>query len=643
MELPAKLTLQSRLLLAFLVIVVFIGIVSASLGVGLIHRTVPQVENVLAVDLGAARELFRQYLAHIADGVRLMAQQRMLKESIEQGDIGSMVAPLQAIRQSEDFDILVLSDLHGDVLFPLRDQGRKIGSAGMAFMVRQALLQRKEISSLVVLSRDEMAAVSPELMERARIEVVPTAHSPSLPQNDVTEGLVAAAAIPVVGDDGSALGVLCAGQLVNRRNAVTDRIRSSLYRDDQFGERDVAVVSVFLGAKRIATTATTPTGDRAIGTLAPAAVYDRVVLKGERWNKPGYIVDNWYLTAYEPIRDAQGKVIGALGLGLLERKFEDAQRRAVVFLLLLTMAAVLLGILMSYVLSRSIMKPVTALIAATQKIAADHLPHRIELQHAPPEIEKLGQAFNEMAEAIHERDQQLHRQTHEKLMRSDRLAMIGQLAAGVAHEINNPLGSILLFSRLIMQQSDAEGRTRENLERIEKETKRCHTIVKSLLDFARERKPLVESVAVNQLLDATLKLFEGQFLFQNIQVVRDYAPNLPAIQADRSQLQQVFMNIILNAADAMDGKGRLALSTRSGGDDRSIEIAIADTGCGIPPENLGRIFDPFFTTKGVGHGTGLGLSVSYGIVQSHNGDIGVSSNPGGTTFTISLPAAKGPQ
>jgi two-component system NtrC family sensor kinase len=288
------------------------------------------------------------------------------------------------------------------------------------------------------------------------------------------------------------------------------------------------------------------------------------------------------------------------------------------------------------------MRPVNSLIRATEKIAAGSSPQQIRLDHAPPEIEALGRAFNSMIAAIRARDQQLHRQTHEKLMRSDRLAMIGQLAAGVAHEINNPLGSILLFSRLVMQQTPQQGKIRENLDRIEKETKRCHTIVRGLLDFARERKPLVESLDINQVLDATLKLFEGQFLFQNIQVVREYNTQLPVVEADQSQLQQVFMNIILNAADAMNGTGRLVLATRESDTAGFVDIAISDTGSGIPPENLDRIFDPFFTTKGVGHGTGLGLSVSYGIVQNHGGDITASSTPGkGTTFTVSLPSTKG--
>jgi two-component system NtrC family sensor kinase len=328
-------------------------------------------------------------------------------------------------------------------------------------------------------------------------------------------------------------------------------------------------------------------------------------------------------------------------LGLLQRRFNETERLIEEILFGVALVAVLLAIFISYGLSNSILKPLNSLIAATNHLAAGGSPHALESDpHAPIEIEALRTSFNEMTAAIRERDALLHRQTSEKLMRSDRLAMVGQLAAGVAHEINNPLGSILLFSRLIMQQVPPEGRIRENLERIEKETQRCHAIVRNLLDFARQREPLVESLDVNQLLDATLKLFEGQFLFHNIQVVRDYNPKLPHLQADESQLQQVFMNIILNAADAMNGSGRLTLATEDG--DGHIKISISDTGCGIPPENIERIFDPFFTTKGVGHGTGLGLSVSYGIVQNHNGDINVFSTVGvGTTFAVSLPTSQG--
>jgi two-component system NtrC family sensor kinase len=635
-------TLRVRLLLFFIGIVLLVDSLSALLGVGLIHRALPRLEDVLAVDLSAAREIYRQYGSDIADASRLMAQRRILRENLERGDIDSLIAPMQAFRQTQDLDILMLADVHGELLFPTRNRGKRISASGLAMIAQQSLLGRKEISASVLFSPADLAAESPELVARARIDAVSTPHAAVREHSNTSEGLVAVVAIPVVSDDGVLLGVLCAGQLLNRRNAVVDRIRNNLYRQETFEQRDVAVVSIFLDDKRIATTSTTPSGDRAVGTLISEEVYNRVILGGQRWIRSGYIVDDWYLTAYEPIRDPRGQVIGAVGFGLLEHKFQQTERRAIEIPFALTGVAVILAIAVSYLLSKSVMRPVNSLIRATEKIAAGGTPQPIHLYHAPPEIEALGKAFNGMIAAIRARDQQLHRQTHEKLMRSDRLAMIGQLAAGVAHEINNPLGSILLFSRLVMQQTPQQGKIRENLDRIEKETKRCHTIVRGLLDFARERKPLVESLDINQVLDGTLKLFEGQFLFQNIQVVREYNPQLPVVEADQSQLQQVFMNIILNAADAMNGTGRLVLATRESDTAGFVDIAISDTGSGIPPENLDRIFDPFFTTKGVGHGTGLGLSVSYGIVQNHGGDITASSTPGkGTTFTVSLPATKG--
>ena len=333
----------------------------------------------------------------------------------------------------------------------------------------------------------------------------------------------------------------------------------------------------------------------------------------------------------------------ALFLGILSILLDvhlvgEAEQHAARVFFVLMFIALIAAAGISYAALNSILKPVNALRAAIEEIAAGPALRQVKIDRAPPEIEALVDAFNRMQEAIRER----RRLNQEKLMRSDRLAMIGQLAAGVAHEINNPLGSILLFTRLVMQQSPEGGRVRENLERIEKETNRCHSIVQSLLDFARQREPNEEPVDVNELLDATIKFFERQNLFQNIEVVRQYSSGLALIQADQLQLQQVFMNIIINALDAMSGSGRLTLETADTGADGRIKISISDTGCGIPPENMDRIFDPFFTTKDVGRGTGLGLSVSYGIIQTHHGDISVSSAPGaGSRFTVTLPKGKG--
>lgn len=636
-----SLSLRSRLLISFVSIVVLGALFSSLLGLRLVNRILPKVQNVLVLDLGGAHEIFRQYGANLAAEVALTAQQPFVRARVQRGKVEDLDAPLQAIRQSENLDLLILTDTRGDVLLRVGNPGEHRKVAGIESLVEQVVKQRTDVASTVVLSGHELALENLPLVERAHIEGIPTAHAGSLVSDDASAGLLAVGAAPVVSENGEFLGVLCGGQLLNKQNAIVDRVRSTLYREEKYDGREVAVVSIFLGDKRIATNMTMPTGEREVGTLLSEDVRDRVLGRGEKSIRPVFIVDDWYLSAYEPIRDPKGTVIGALGLGLLERKFKEAEHRALSTLVILTGLVVLLAVLASYLLSNSILKPLNSLIAAKEKMIAGAALEEVDLRGAPQEIAALGNSFNALVHTIRERDKQMRRQTQEKLMRSDRLAMVGQLASGVAHEINNPLGSILLFSRLIMQQVPPEGRVRENLDRIEKETKRCHNIVRNLLDFARQRAPLVESVDINHLMEATLTVFGDQYLFHNIEVVKNYGVDLPALQGDSAQLQQVLMNIIMNAVDAMEGKGRLTLETRKGDQNGYIDVSISDTGCGIPSENIERIFDPFFTTKGVGHGTGLGLSVSYGIVQTHHGDISVSSTQGaGSTFTVTLPSKR---
>ena len=239
---------------------------------------------------------------------------------------------------------------------------------------------------------------------------------------------------------------------------------------------------------------------------------------------------------------------------------------------------------------------------------------------------ELERAYNEL--------QKLQTQ----LIRSERLALIGQLAAGVAHEINNPLGGILIYSHLLLEDSELDDTSRSNINRIANEATRCKEIVRGLLDFARQREPKTKPTDVGELIRDTLSLVQGQALFQNIKVTTDIESKLPQIDLDVSQIQQVFMNIIINAAEAMAGKGKLSVTARVSDDPQCVDITFTDTGCGIGPENIERLFEPFFTTKEVGRGTGLGLAVSYGIVEKHGGKIEVQSEVGaGTAFTVRLP------
>ncbi|MBP1735762.1 MAG: hypothetical protein H6Q53_2049, partial [Deltaproteobacteria bacterium] len=227
-------------------------------------------------------------------------------------------------------------------------------------------------------------------------------------------------------------------------------------------------------------------------------------------------------------------------------------------------------------------------------------------------------------------------QAQTQLIRTEKLASIGQLAAGVAHEINNPLGTILIYSHLIQKSLEPDDPKREDIALVISEANRAKDIVQGLLSFAREKKLRASEVNVNDILEEVLSLVVNQSLFHNIKIKKSFDQGPQTIVADETQLKQVFLNIILNAAQAMEGNGKLTISTIF--DKKQIKIKIADTGPGIPPEVMGKLFSPFFTTKE--KGTGLGLAISYGIIERHQGKIDVETDLGkGSTFVITLPVS----
>ena len=244
--------------------------------------------------------------------------------------------------------------------------------------------------------------------------------------------------------------------------------------------------------------------------------------------------------------------------------------------------------------------------------------------------------FHDLRERIH--IQQKLEKTQLQLIQSEKMASLGKLSAGVAHQLNNPLGGITLYTKLMLEDYDLEDSAKEDLYRILKDAQRCRDTVKELLEFARQTRQFMKPLNVNKAIDRTLFLIENQTLFHNITVKKKMAPFVPLVLGDTQQMGHVFMNIILNAAQAMDGNGTITISTRDSATKDRVLIEIADSGPGISAEDLEHIFEPFFTTKEEGKGTGLGLSVVYGIVENHGGTIIARSIPGrGSTFTIELP------
>ncbi|MBW1722645.1 MAG: PAS domain S-box protein [Deltaproteobacteria bacterium] len=251
------------------------------------------------------------------------------------------------------------------------------------------------------------------------------------------------------------------------------------------------------------------------------------------------------------------------------------------------------------------------------------------------EVATMG-IFNDLREKLAV-EQEL-RETQIQLAQSEKMASLGQLAAGVAHEINNPLTGILFYAELALESIEEGHPLTENLKNITEDVHRCKNIVKNLLAYSRQTNPAKNIIQLNSLVDLSLNLIRDQRLFRNIVVKKELSNEMMLIHADKNQITQVLINLVMNACDAMEGHGTLTFRTYRDLAKKRAYLEISDTGCGIPEENLPRIFDPFFTTKEPGKGTGLGLSTSYGIIKENGGDISVKeTGPDGTTFLVELP------
>jgi two-component system NtrC family sensor kinase len=633
-----KISLKAKLVVSFLAVILICGLVATLVAIRLIGAGIlSQAQDNVRIDLNSARRIYQDEIQEVETLLRLSAQRFFITDAFVNENIEPIKVMVEQIREKESLDILTLTDKNGRVIFRARNPSINGDSQAQDELVTRALASGEVFAGSVRISREELLREGSDLANQAYIKIIPTPKAKKSLETEQTSGMMIKAAAPVLGKDGSVLGILYGGNLLNRNYKIVDEVKDTVYQAVKYKGKDIGTATIFQGDLRISTNVMGADGSRAIGTRVSEEVYDRVLVKGQPWIDRAFVVNNWYISAYEPIKNIKGDIIGILYVGILEQKFTDMRNGAILDFLAITLAGMVVALIVSYFLARSVLNPIGELVYASHQWAKGDLEYRINTTRQD-EMAELAEMFNIMASCLENRDERIKEHTHQQIMKSERLATLGQLAAGVAHEVNNPLGAILLYSHLSLEEMEITDPQRRNLEKVVSETTRCKNIVKGLLDFARQTAPKVEESDVNEILNRTLSLVENQVLFQNIKINRQLSHSLPKVMMDSSQIQQVFTNIILNAAEAINGEGELTVVTRIAHDGEFIEIVFKDTGCGIPDEVIEKVFDPFFTTKEVGRGTGLGLAVSYGIVGRHKGTIHVKSKPGkGTTFIVRLP------
>jgi signal transduction histidine kinase len=313
-----------------------------------------------------------------------------------------------------------------------------------------------------------------------------------------------------------------------------------------------------------------------------------------------------------------------------------ASKRLMGRLILVAGILLVLAVVVGIISAHRITRPVERLSQATRLIGKGDFDVHVEVTTSD-EIGALGQSFNQMADRLRQREEELNA-THAQLVQSEKLAAFGQLGAGIAHEVKNPLAGILGCVELMLEEVSAESQIETDLRLVEKETKRCKTIIDNLMRFARQEESVKSPTDINQVVADAIAIVRHQLEIHRVRLEHELDPHLPPVNANANQLEQVFINFMVNAQQAMETTGGRMRITSCLGSSGSVELRFTDTGPGIREEHRKRLFEPFFTTKAVGKGTGLGLSVSYGIIKDHRGEITVESEIGkGTTFVVQLP------
>jgi two-component system NtrC family sensor kinase len=595
--------------------------------------------------------VYNEKLNDIRDILLLNARRDAVQNALRVEDRDTLLRTLGRVRKDFNLDILTITDAAGKVILRTsRPENYGDDQSSDALVTRA--LDNAVVTATEIVPRSELLMEGESYAERAYLRFIPTTKAVPRPEDHEEKGMMLKGAAPVVDEQGRLLGVLYGGILLNQNYDIVDRVKDIVFKGEKYKDKDIGTVTIFQNDLRISTNVTDERGQRAIGTRVSEEVYDAVLKQGKSWVGPALVVSHWYITAYEPIRDVEGKTIGMLYVGMLERPYIDLRNSVMLtFTGIAALCVVTLVAILSLIAS-SITDPLRRMVTATNKIAQGDLNHHVRID-VRDEIGQLAQSFNQMTERlkaanenliqwgktlekrVEERTKEL-REMQGYLIQSEKLASLGKMAAGVAHEINNPLTSILINTHLMLEKLDKRQEFYENLSLIADETSRCTEIVKGLLDFARQNPPQKVYTDVNDLIERTAQLLDNQASFQNIRIVTDLDRSLPLIKLDKNKIQQVFWNLMLNAFEAMPRGGQLSVSDKLSDDNKYVEVRFVDTGVGIPKENIHKLFDPFFTTKS--SGTGLGLAVTYGIIEQHDGRIDVKSEIGqGTIFTLSFP------
>lgn len=637
----AQLSIRNKLLV--MVLLPLAGVLPL-LGAILLWWSSAALDQVLITksraDLAVAQGYFERTLAEVGASAGAIAESHVLHSALA-APPAELATLLERWRQRERLDFVNLRAPDGALRATHAGTATGYDARSPAF---QAVGERGDHTSVEVLTREQLARLGPQLAERVVVPLVPTRNAVPTERTHEERALVLLSTRALRDATGRVLGHVQAGVLLNRNLAFIDHINEIVYPPGSLPFGSVGTATLFLDDVRISTNVRLFGGvgdERAIGTRVSREVREQVLERGQTWLDRAFVVNDWYVSGYLPITDGRAQRVGMLYVGYLERPFLLVKYGALAAIGVTFFAVMVVAAFVSLRWARTIFRPLEQMEATMQRVEAGALGARVGAVASQDEIGSLARHLDHLLDTVGEKTRELERwnaeldakvaertraleQTQAHLVRSEKLATVGQLTASIAHEVNNPIaviqGNLDLLRELL--DADAVAKVKPELALIDAQIERMRLIVTQLLQFARptEYAGYVDSIDPNALLEDSLLLVQHLLGKTRIEVRRELRA-ARRVAVNRQELQQVIVNLLVNAVHAMPDGGRLELATRDedAGDRLEVAIEVADTGTGLPPEVMARLFQPFATGKK--EGTGLGLWISRGLVERYGGDI----------------------
>ncbi len=631
-------SIKNKLMLGFIFLVILTGASSIFAGYRIINRgIIEQAYESVRSDLITAQYIYNNRLYQIEMTLNYIGTLDYMCRAVEARNRSFLQSKFLKLKNWIGADIIIITDSKGKVIQRVNNSRYNGDSVLDIQCVKKVFDTLKPVSGSGILPRQILLKEGVEIADKALIDIIPTEMGRHITKEREDRAMVLNAAAPLF-SGGKFVGIIYGAFIVNNNFEIVDKVKNLVFPSESVTNYFTGKATIFLDDIRISTNVVRSDGHRSIGTQVSSKVYESVFNRGENWVDRAFVVSRWFLAAYTPIYDTSNSIIGILYVGVPQERFDKIKDNTIKYFLFISLITAVCAALISFYLINRIVKPINEVVAASEVIAGGNYSRKLRV-FREKELSQLSRAFNRMIDAIYDRDLKIKENAYNQIAQSEKLASLGRLAAGIAHEINNPLTGVLTYSSML--KDDLAGTEYvDDLNVIIDETLRCRKIVKEVLDFARVTRLEKEYTDINKILKGAFAIMEKHVSFQKVKLTKILADNIPEMLVDVNQMKSVINNLALNAADAMPDGGELTIVTSFIEDENSVLISFKDNGTGITEENLGRIFDPFFTTKEPGKGTGLGLAVIYGIIERHNGHITVNSVMGsGTEFLIKMPVA----